>query len=38
VRVNGQELASGDGAAISDENAVNVEGVDDAEMLVFDLP
>jgi redox-sensitive bicupin YhaK (pirin superfamily) len=37
VRVNGQELGAGDAAALSDEGAVNVEGVDDAEVLVFDL-
>ena len=40
VRVNGQELKTGDGAALTDEPSVRVEGVDEevAEVLVFDLP
>ncbi|MGO8995197.1 MAG: pirin family protein [Polyangiaceae bacterium] len=37
VRVNGEDLAAGDGAAISSEPAVRVEGVDKGEVLVFDL-
>ncbi|HZU82980.1 MAG TPA: pirin family protein [Polyangiaceae bacterium] len=37
VRVNGRELKAGDGAALSDEGAVRVEGVDRGEVLVFDL-
>jgi len=39
VRVNGRELSAGDGASITDERAVSVEGVDadPAEVLVFDL-
>lgn len=37
VRVNGRDLAAGDGAAISDEATVHVEGVDGGEVLVFDL-
>jgi hypothetical protein len=37
VRVNGRELAAGDGASLSDEPAVRVEGVDGGEVLVFDL-
>jgi redox-sensitive bicupin YhaK (pirin superfamily) len=37
VRVNGQELASGDGAALSNERTVRVEGVEGGEVLVFDL-
>jgi redox-sensitive bicupin YhaK (pirin superfamily) len=37
VRVNGRELGAGDGAALSEERVVEVEGVDDAELLVFDL-
>jgi redox-sensitive bicupin YhaK (pirin superfamily) len=37
VRVNGQELAAGDGAALSEEAAVRVEGVEGGEVLVFDL-
>jgi hypothetical protein len=40
VRVNGQTLAAGDGAALSDEPAVIIEGAPDgepSEVLVFDL-
>lgn len=37
VRVNGEALEAGDGAAISQEPAVEIEGVDDAEVIVFDL-
>jgi redox-sensitive bicupin YhaK (pirin superfamily) len=37
VRVNGQDLEAGDGAALSDERTVRVEGIDAAEILVFDL-
>jgi hypothetical protein len=37
VRVNGSDLGEGDGLALSKEAAVAVEGVDDAEILVFDL-
>jgi redox-sensitive bicupin YhaK (pirin superfamily) len=37
ARVNGKELGAGDAAALSDEAAVTVEGVDGAEVLVFDL-
>jgi quercetin 2,3-dioxygenase len=37
VRVNGQELHEGDGAALSLEDAVRVEGIDHGEVLVFDL-
>jgi hypothetical protein len=35
--VNGQDLAAGDGAAISGETAVHLEGIAGAEVLVFDL-
>ena len=35
--VNGHAMGEGDGAAFSDEALVTVEGVDDAEVLVFDL-
>lgn len=35
--VNGHRLGPGDGAAFSDEALVQVEGVDAAEVLVFDL-
>ncbi|HZV59999.1 MAG TPA: pirin family protein [Candidatus Eremiobacteraceae bacterium] len=37
VKLNGQELAEGDGAAISDEKALDITGVKDAEVLLFDL-
>ena len=37
VRVNGQELEAGDGASLSDEPAVHIEGIDTGEVLVFDL-
>ncbi|MDP1823824.1 MAG: pirin family protein [Archangium sp.] len=37
VTLNGQALAAGDGAALSDEAKVSLEGVRDAEVLVFDL-
>ncbi|MDQ3365963.1 MAG: pirin family protein [Myxococcota bacterium] len=37
VRVNGHELVAGDGLALSDEATVTVEGIDRAEVLVFDL-
>ena len=37
VRVNGRDLTSGDGAALSDEAALRVEGIDTGEVLVFDL-
>lgn len=37
VRVNGLDLAEGDGLAIEDVNALEFEGLDDAEVLVFDM-
>jgi redox-sensitive bicupin YhaK (pirin superfamily) len=37
VRVNGQTLRAGDGAALTDEPAVLVEGAGGGEVLVFDL-
>jgi redox-sensitive bicupin YhaK (pirin superfamily) len=37
VRVNGLALEAGDGAAISREPGVSIEGIDGAEVLVFDL-
>ena len=37
VRVNGQELGEGDGAAVEAEPAIRLEGVDEAEVLAFDL-
>ena len=38
LTVNGQRLAGGDGAKISDETALAIAAVTDAEMLLFDLP
>jgi redox-sensitive bicupin YhaK (pirin superfamily) len=37
VRVNGRDLKTGDGASLSDEAAVRVEGLNAGEVLVFDL-
>ncbi len=37
VTVNGQELGAGDGVAITGETSVVIEGVDDGEVLAFDL-
>jgi redox-sensitive bicupin YhaK (pirin superfamily) len=37
ARVNGKDLGEGDAAALSDEAAVRIEGIEDAEVLVFDL-
>jgi redox-sensitive bicupin YhaK (pirin superfamily) len=37
VKLNGKELMEGDGAAISKETALDLTGVEDAEVLVFDL-
>src|ERR1700716_3830694 len=37
VKLNGQELAEGDGAAVSNEKALDITGVKDAEVLLFDL-
>jgi redox-sensitive bicupin YhaK (pirin superfamily) len=37
ARVNGQELAAGDGAALSGEPLVKIEGIEKSEVLVFDL-
>jgi redox-sensitive bicupin YhaK (pirin superfamily) len=37
ARVNGTELATGDAAALSEERTVRIEGIDAAEVLVFDL-
>ena len=38
VRVNGQELEQGDGAAVKDERALAVAGKERAEIILFDLP
>jgi redox-sensitive bicupin YhaK (pirin superfamily) len=37
VNLNGTQLATGDGAAISAERILELSGVDDAEVLLFDL-
>ena len=37
VKLNGKALGEGDGAAISEEKAVELIGVKDAEVLLFDL-
>ncbi len=37
VKLNGKELAEGDGAAISAEKSVELTGMNDAEVLLFDL-
>jgi redox-sensitive bicupin YhaK (pirin superfamily) len=37
VMLNGQELETGDGAAISVEKSLELTGVNDAEVLLFDL-
>ena len=38
VELNGQALADGDGASITDEVAATLRGVRQAELLLFDLP
>jgi redox-sensitive bicupin YhaK (pirin superfamily) len=38
VRVNGQALAEGDSAGLSEERVVKIDGGAGAEVLVFDLP
>jgi quercetin 2,3-dioxygenase len=37
VTLNGKRLAAGDGAAVSDEELLTVKGVEEAEILLFDL-
>jgi quercetin 2,3-dioxygenase len=37
VRLGDQDLEAGDGAAISSESAIDLEGTDHAEILLFDL-
>jgi len=37
VELNGQKLIQGDGAAISDERKLSIKGIEDAEVLLFDL-
>lgn len=38
VRVNGDRLEEGDGAALAGEARIVIEGIDSAELLLFDLP
>ena len=38
ARINGSDFQAGDGAALSDESSVRVQGIDGSEVLVFDLP
>jgi redox-sensitive bicupin YhaK (pirin superfamily) len=37
IKLNGTELTEGDGAAISAEKSLELTGVKDAEVLIFDL-
>lgn len=37
VELNGKPLNAGDGAAVSDESSVKLSGVEQAEVLIFDL-
>ena len=37
ARVNGHDLEAGDGAALTGEPAVRIEGIAASEVLVFDL-
>jgi len=37
VRLNGQDLGPGDGAAIRDESQLTLEGVEDAELVLWEL-
>jgi len=37
VKLNGKELQEGDGAAISEEKGIELTGVNDTEVLLFDL-
>jgi quercetin 2,3-dioxygenase len=37
VKLNGQELSAGDGAALTGEKTITLTGVRDAEVLLFDL-
>lgn len=38
VEIDGKKLGAGDGAAVRGTGALTIAGVDDAEVLVFDLP
>ena len=37
VKLNGHALATGDGAAVSEEETLELRGIDEAEVLLFDL-
>lgn len=37
IELNGKQLAQGDGAAISEEKKLSIKGIEDAEVLLFDL-
>jgi hypothetical protein len=37
VELNGKKLSQGDGAAIENESALKIKGVEDSEILLFDL-
>jgi redox-sensitive bicupin YhaK (pirin superfamily) len=37
VRLNGNELAAGDGAALKGAQSLTIDGLDDAEILLFDM-
>jgi len=38
IRVNGELLVKGDGATISEVNSIEIQSLDSAEALIFDLP
>ncbi len=38
VTLNGQTASQGDGVAVAQESRIEIAGVDDAEVLLFDLP
>ncbi len=37
VRLEGKELTAGDGVALKDASGITIDGVDDAEILLFDM-
>ena len=37
IELNGERLDAGDGASFEDMDAVTLKGLEDAEVLVFDL-
>jgi len=37
AKLNGQELSAGDAAQVSDLRALEISGVDESEVLLFDL-